>query len=400
LSGRHYLDCASTVPLRPEAARAMATWIEQGGTGDPGRVHAEGRVVRDAVERARESVAALLGTTANRIVFTSGGTEAANAAIFAAGGARRGSPMICADIEHSCVREAARRSAEIRRLEVDPYGRIDLEHLRTLLAGGRDALHLRAGGTGGGGAGTDRDSPALVNCQWCNHEVGTLQPVAEVVALCRSAGVPVHLDAAAAAGHVPLELDSIGADYVSVSAHKLGGPVGTGALFVRRGLRLEPFVIGGAQERARRGGLENVIGIVGFGAAAEALIEPGRLMDEQAAALRLTEALLEAATSVNDVSALGDTGSRVPHIVNVAVGGVLAEAVLLGLDRAGIAAHSGSACSSESIEPSPVLAAMGVDPDRSLRLSVGWSSTEADVGAFAEAFPPIVERLRALASSG
>ena len=142
------------------------------------------------------------------------------------------------------------------------------------------------------------------------------------------------------------------------------------------------------------GGLENVIGIVGFGAAAAALIEPGRLTAERAKALHLTEALLGAATSVSDVSALGDTDIRVPHIVNVAVGGVLAEAVLLGLDRSGIAAHSGSACSSESIEPSPVLAAMGVDPDRSLRLSVGWSSTEADVGAFAEAFPPIVERLR------
>ncbi len=379
----------------------MASWIEQGGTGDPGRVHAEGRVVRDAIERARESVAALLGTTANRIVFTSGGTEAANAAIFAAGGARRGAPMICADVEHSCVREAARRSAEVCRLEVDSNGRIDLEHLSALLAGARDAVHGRGGGAGGGssGAGADRERPALVNCQWCNHEVGTLQPVAEVVALCRSAGVPVHLDAAAAAGHVPLELDSLGADYVSVSAHKLGGPAGTGALFVRRGLRLEPFVIGGAQERARRGGLENVIGIVGFGAAAAALIEPGRLIAERATALHLTDALLEAATSVSDVSALGDTDSRVPHIVNVAVGGVLAEAVLLGLDRSGIAAHSGSACSSESIEPSPVLAAMGVDPDRSLRLSVGWSSTEADVGAFAEAFPPIVERLRALGNA-
>jgi cysteine desulfurase len=413
LNDRHYLDCASTVPLRPEAARAMASWIEQGGAGDPGRVHAEGRVVRDAIERARESVAALLGTTANRIVFTSGGTEAANAAIFAAGGARRGAPMICADVEHSCVREAARRSAEVCRLEVDSKGRIDLEHLSALLAGARDAVHGRGGGAGGGsigagaggagggsiGAGGDRDRPALVNCQWCNHEVGTLQPVAEVVALCRSAGVPVHLDAAAAAGHVPLELDSLGADYVSVSAHKLGGPAGTGALFVRRGLRLEPFVMGGAQERARRGGLENVIGIVGFGAAAAALIEPGRLTAERATALHLTEALLEAATSVSDVSALGDTDSRVPHIVNVAVGGVLAEAVLLGLDRSGIAAHSGSACSSESIEPSPVLAAMGVDPDRSLRLSVGWSSTEADVEAFAEAFPQIVERLRALGNA-
>jgi len=381
LSTRHYLDHASTARLRPEAARAMATWIEQGATGDPARVHAEGRVVRDAIEQAREAVAQLLATTANRVVFTSGGSEAANAAVFAAGAARPGARMICADVEHSCVREAAQRSAEVLRLKVDAVGRIDLDHLDALLAGARG------------------DPPALVNCQWCNHEVGTLQPVVDVIALCRTVGVPVHVDAVSAVGHVPVELDSLGADFVSMSAHKFGGPVGIGALIVRRGIRLEPFIIGGAQERARRGGLENAIGIVGLGAAAEALNEPGRLEHEQATSRRLTEALLEAALSVSDVSALGDTDARAPHIVNVAVGSVLAEAVLLGLDRSGIAAHSGSACSSESIEPSPVLAAMGVDPDRSLRLSVGWSSTEADIGAFMGAFPPIVERLRALGTA-
>ncbi len=356
----------------------MSAWITSSGAGDPGRVHAEGHVARDALEEAREAVAVLLGTTANRVVFTSGGTEAANTAIFAAGVARDGAPTICADVEHSCVRDAARRHGVVLLLEVDSKGRIDLGHLEALLAS------------------DPANRPALVNCQWCNHEVGTLQPVAEVVACCRSAGVPVHVDAAAALGHVPVDLDALGADYVSVSAHKLGGPTGIGALVVRRGLRLEPFIVGGAQERARRGGLENLIGIVGFGAAAAALSEPGRLETEQAAARRLTGALVEAATSLEDVAVLGDPVARAPHIVNVAVGGVLAEAVLLGLDRSGIAAHSGSACSSESIEPSPVLAAMGADPDRSLRLSVGWSTTEADVEAFAEAFTPVVDRLRAL----
>ncbi len=382
MSDRHYLDHASTSVLRPEAAQAVADWIDGGWAGDPGRVHAEGHATRDAVESARESVAALLGTTANRVVFTSGGTEAANAAIFGAGQARLGQAMICADVEHSCVREAARRAGEVLILEADRTGRVDLEHLDWLLAG--------AGAR----------PTALVNCQWCNHEVGTLQPVSEVVARCQAAGVPVHIDAAAAAGHVPLQLDALGADLVSVSAHKLGGPPGVGALVVRRGLRLEPFIIGGAQERARRGGLENVLGIVGFGAAAAALGEPGRLPAESAAARRLTDALAEVATALDDVLELGDVVRRAPHIVSVAVGGVQAEAVLIGLDRAGVAAHSGSACSSESIEPSPVLAAMGVDPDSSLRLSVGWSTTEADVEAFAAAFPPVVERLRALGATG
>jgi cysteine desulfurase len=381
LSDRHYLDHASTSVLRPEAAQAMTSWLDAPWSGDPGRVHTEGHVVRDALESAREAVAALLGTTANRVVFTSGGTEAVNAAIFAAGRARGGAPMICADVEHSCVREAAGRHGAVLLLEVDSKGRIDLGHLEALLAASR------------------ANPPALVNCQWCNHEVGTLQPVAEVVERCRSAGVPVHVDAAAAVGHLPVEIDALGADLVSVSAHKFGGPTGIGALVVRRGLRLEPLVVGGAQERARRGGLENLIGIVGFGAAAAALGEPGRLQREESAARHLTGALVQAATSVDDVLVLGDTVHRAPHIVNVAVGGVLAEAVLLGLDRSGIAAHSGSACSSESIEPSPVLAAMGVDPDRSLRLSVGWSTTGADVEAFAACFGPVVERLRALGAS-
>jgi cysteine desulfurase len=381
LSNRHYLDHASTSVLRPEAAEAMSEWLFARWAGDPGRVHAEGHAVRDAIERAREAVAQLLGTTANRVVFTSGGTEAANAAVFAAGQARVGAPMICADVEHSCVREACLRHRAVLPVDVDSTGRIDLDHLQTLLSD------------------SAADRPALVNCQWCNHEVGTLQPVAEVVASGRSAGVPVHIDAAAALGHVPIEFDALGADLLSVSAHKLGGPAGIGALVVRRGMRLEPFIVGGAQERARRGGLENLVGIVGFGAAAAALCKPGELAKEAAAARRMTNALVEVAMSLVDVVVLGDTTRRVPHIVNLAVGGVLAEAVLLGLDRSGVAAHSGSACSSESIEPSPVLAAMKVDPDRSLRLSVGWSTTDADVEAFAAGFRPVVERLRSLGTS-
>ncbi len=380
MSDRHYLDHASTSVLRPEVAQALSAWIEEGHAGDPGRVHAEGHVVRDAVERAREALALLVGTTPNRVVFTSGVTEAANAAIFAASLSRPGAPTVCADVEHSCVREAARRAGAVLRLDVDARGRVDLDHLETLLAL-----------TGG-------QKPALVNCQWCNHEVGTMQPVEEVVARCRAAGVPVHIDAGAAVGHVPIELDTLGADLVSLSAHKFGGPPGIGALIVRRGLRPEPFILGGSQERARRGGFENVIGIVGLGAAAAALSEPGRLEHERAAAQGFTDDLLQVATSLRDVTALGDSVLRAPHIVNVAVGGVLAEAVLLGLDRAGVAAHSGSAFSSESIEPSPVLAAMGVDPDRSLRLSVGWSTTQSDVDAFAAAFPSVVNGLRALSS--
>lgn len=389
MSPRHYLDHASTSPLRPEAVAAIAHVLELGGAsgdgivpGDPGRLHAEGRVARDLIERAREQVAELCGCAPNRIVFTSGATESANTAVFAATRARPAGAVVSTAVEHSCVREASRRWAGGGAVDVavDAVGRVELAHLDELLAEGE---------------------VALVNCQYANHEVGTVQPVAEVVARGRRAQVPVHVDAALAVGHEPLDLDALGADLVSISAHKLGGPSGVGALYVRRSLRLEPLLLGGEQERGRRGGLENLVGIVGFGAAAGALAADGqaRLVAEATDARRRTEALVAAALDVDGVEQLGDPVRRLPQLVCVAVTGVLAEAVLLGLDRAGVAAHSGSACSSEAIEPSPVLAAMGADPDRSLRLSVGWSTTDGDVAALAAALGPVVERLRALGAA-
>jgi cysteine desulfurase len=232
---------------------------------------------------------------------------------------------------------------------------------------------------------------ALVNVQWGNHEVGTLQPVPEVVAACHEAGVLVHVDAAQAVGRVAFDFAGDDADLVSVSAHKLGGPRGVGALLVRRGLRLEPLLVGGAQERLRRGGLENVAGAVGFAAALEGL-DP---VAEGARQHQLTERILVGATALDGV--LRHTPpARLPHIACLGLDGVEAEPVLLGLDQAGIAVHSGSSCSSELLEPSPVLEAMGADGDRSLRASVGWSTTSADVEAFLTALPEVLAGLRAL----
>jgi cysteine desulfurase len=182
----------------------------------------------------------------------------------------------------------------------------------------------------------------------------------------------------------------------SITAHKLGGPKGAAALLVRRGLRVPPFIVGGAQERARRGGIENVPAIVGFGAAAAALADGNRLGSEADEARALTDRLLAAALAVDDVTQLGEPDARLPHLVCLGVGGVEAEPVLLALDQRGISVHSGSSCSSEALEPSPVLAAMGVDADKSLRPSVGWSTTGADVDAFCAAFPEAVAKLRAL----
>ena len=350
--------------------------------GDPGRLHAEGRQARDLLEQAREQVAALLGTRPRQVVLTLGATEAINAAAWGATRARPGGAVVLADVEHSAVREASARLAPTVTVPVTPTGAL-------VPAAVDEAL----------GAAASQGRPvALVHCQLANHEVGTLQPLSAIVQICRRYGVPVHVDAAAGAGHLPMPVDEIGADLVSVSAHKLGGPQGAGCLVVRRGLRIDPLLVGGEQERARRGGLENLVAAAGFGAAAAALAEPGRIEDEATAQRALVAGLVTAATAIPGVSLLGepDPAGRLPHLACLAIEGVEAEPVLLGLDQAGVAAHSGSACASESLAPSPVLAAMGAPADRSLRLSVGWSTATADVDAFAEAFGPAVERLRSL----
>ena len=411
-AARAYLDHASTSLLRPEALEAMLPWLS---AADPGRVHTEGRMARAALEDARQQVAELVGTRSRQVVFTSGATEAINAAVHGAlaraggvvrhlgdgggggtavvGGSGGASGVVVGPaVEHSAVREAsAIRAAAVTWTPVDRCGRADVDAL--LGAIGRDTV--------------------LVHCQLANHEVGTLQPVAEVVAACRDRGVLVHVDAATAVGHVPIDFDELGADLMSVCAHKLGGPRGAGALLVRRGLRVPPMLVGGSQERDRRAGLEDVAAMVGFGAAATALLAApaggspgeadgtgsGSVLDAEASrAVRQVERLRVEALAIPGVEAYGDPdpGGRVPHILCLGIDGVEAEAVLLGLDQAGVAAHSGSACSSEALEPSPVLEAMGVPAERSLRLSVGWSTTDADIDLASAALPQVVSRLRGL----
>jgi cysteine desulfurase len=358
---RHYLDHASTSPLRPGVLDAMLPWMD---AADPGRVHTEGRMARVALEEARAQVADFFGCRPREVVFTSGATESINAAAYGAAQRTPDGPIACAEVEHSAVREASARWAAVQPVAVDRTGRVDM-----------DALSL--------------DGLALVQCQWGNHEVGTLQPVPDLAERCRAAGVLLHVDAAA--GPAPFA-----GDLMSVSAHKLGGPKGIGALLVRRGLRLDPFVLGGDQERARRAGLENVAAAIGFAAALSHI----DVEAEAKAATQHIERILEAAAAIDGVVAYtpADSAARLPHIACLGITDVEAEPVLLGLDQEGIAAHSGSSCSSESLEPSPVLQAMGVDGERSLRLSVGWSTTEADVDAVVDALPRVIERLRNLRS--
>jgi len=343
----------------------MSQWLTR--AGDPGRIHEEGLAARVAVEAARESVSSFLGCRSSReVVFTSGATEAIATAVW--GAAERGAHQVVTAVEHSAVRLATDAIGDVTVVGVDGLGRVEV-----------DAV-----------VGAIRPDTSCVHVQWANHEVGTTQPVREVVAACRERGVLVHVDAAQAAGHVPVDFRALDADFLSVSAHKFGGPPGIGALLVRRGLRVRPLLRGGDQERARRAGMENVPAIAGFGAVCETVDVEAEATQQRT----LTQRILGA--ELDGVVTYGDPVGRVPHLVCLGVLGIEPQAVLLGLDRAGIAAHSGSACSSEALEPSPVLEAMGVDAHRSLRVSVGWSSTDADVDALLDALPAVIASLRRL----
>ena len=380
---RAYLDHASTSPLRPAAREAMVSALTH-LIGDPGRIHEEGMASRVALEVAREQVAAFLGARSREVVFTSGGTESVAAAVAGAAARARDKGLVDEEgrthqvvtaVEHSAVRFDADRAGAVTVVPVDGHGRVDADEVLAAITPATAAVHV----------------------QWGNHEVGTIQPVAEVVAACRERGVLVHVDAAQAAGRVPIAFGDLGADLLSISGHKLGGPSGTGALLVRRGLRVPPLLLGGDQERARRAGLEPVAALVGLGAAAEELT--ATLVDEAAEAVRLTDRIRAAVDELDGVTPYGDPVHRLPHLVCVGIDGIEPQGVLLGLDRAGVAAHSGSACATESLEPSPVLEAMGVDAHRSLRISVGWDTTDAHVDQLEAALPATIDRLRALGAA-
>jgi len=354
----------------------MREWLDREVVGDPSRMHGDAIAARVAVEEAREQVAALVDARASEIVFTSGATEAT--AMLAYGAAvSRGAHTVLAPVEHSAVRRWAERGPSSMGV-VDALGRIDPAELASLI----------------------RSDTGLVQCQWANHEVGTIQPVARAVELAREACAStgsravVASDAAIAVGHVPVSFRTSGLDAMAVSGHKFGGPPGSGALIIRRGVRLEPLLVGGDQERARRGGMESVIDIVGFGAAAA---DAQRTLDDgRHHARMLTDRVVSWARHADGVSVLGDADDRVDHLVCLAVDGLEPQALVLGLDAVGIAVHSGSSCSSEALEPSPVLEAMGVDAHRSLRISVTSTTTADDIAAFCRATDQVIRSLRAL----
>jgi len=374
-----YLDHAATSPLRSEVLEAMLPYLTQHG-GNPSSLHASGRRARQGIDEAREIIAQGIGAQPREIVFTGGGSEADNLAVKGVGWAAtsRGRHVVTTAVEHKAVLNATaileRSGFEVTVLPVDRYGRVDPIDVAAAM--------------------TERTT--LVSVMAANNEVGTFQPISAIGEIVRGHGAKFHVDAVQFAAHEPIDVDAWQADLVSLSAHKLGGPQGVGALFVRRGTQMLPQIQGGSQERQRRAGTENVAGIVGFGAAYRmrgmAPSEGNRL---RIVGGRLRDGLL----AFDGVALTGHPENRLPNNVSVVIDGVEGGDLVAALDLEGIETSTGSACTSGNTEPSHVLLAMGVDPHRahgSLRLTLGRETSDADVDTTLAALHVVLPRLRSI----
>jgi cysteine desulfurase len=379
-----YLDHAATSPVRPEVLAAMLPFYGP-RFGNPSSTHRWGREARTALDEARERVARCLGAHADEVCFTSGGTEGDNLAIL--GGWRVLKPsgrraIVSSPIEHKAVlqsvQQAGKEGADVRLLEVDASGTVTLESARELV----------------------RDDTALCSVMWVNNEIGTVQPIAALSALAKSLNVIFHTDAVQAFGKLQIDARQTPFDFLSISGHKIGAPKGIGAMFIRRGTPLEPLFFGGAQDRGRRPGTENVAHAVALATACELALAEHELECARLAALRDR---LEASISARlpDAVVHGRRGVRAPHILNVSVPGTDSESMLMALDLQGIACSGGSACQSGSVSPSHVLAACGVRADlagAAIRMSVGALTTDACIDRVAVVFPALALKARGLAA--
>ncbi|MHB1265390.1 MAG: cysteine desulfurase family protein [Gemmatimonadaceae bacterium] len=376
-----YLDHAATTPVRPEVMEAMRPFFET-RWGNPSSVHRWGREARAALDEARERVAQCLGAAADEICFTSGGTEADNLAVIGVWRAMRDGgrcAVVTTPIEHKAilgaVHQIAREGGEERFLSMCATGVVEQDSVRA----------------------TVDDRVAVTSVMWVNNEIGTIQPIADIAAIAKERGAIFHTDAVQAFGKVAVDVRQLPVDLLSVSGHKVGAPKGVGALFVRRGVRVESLFHGGAQDRGRRPGTENVAFCVGFARAAELAVAEREAEWVRLEALRdeLERAIL---ARVPDAIVHGRGAPRAPHILNVSVPGTDSEALLMALDLRGIGCSAGSACQSGSIEASHVLSAIGVSSEvagAAIRMSLGKLSTPEGIARVAELFPSLVERARA-----
>jgi len=378
---RIYLDHAATTPTHPEVVKAMLPYFAD-TFGNPSSIYSYGQEAKGAIEEARDKVAVLVGARSEEVVFTGGGTEADNFAIKGVAYANepKGNHIITSSIEHHAVVETCKflekRGFRVTYLPVDGYGLVDPDDIRRSIT----------------------DKTILISVMHANNEMGTIEPIAEIGRIAKEAGVYFHTDAVQTVGHIPVDVNELGVDLLSMSAHKLYGPKGVGALYIRKGTKLIPFMHGGEQERRRRGGTENVPGIVGFGKTAELAQQE---MGEEAERLihfrdQLINDLLE---RIDHTHLNGHPLKRLPNNVNVSVDFVEGESMLLNLDLEGICASTGSACSSSSLEASHVLLAMGLPHEQahgSLRFTLGKWTTEEEIGRVLEVLPRVVANLRAM----
>jgi len=376
-----YLDHAATTPVRPEVLEAMLPYLTD-HWGNPSSIHTSGRRARQGLDEARESVAGILGCRPREVVFTGGGSEADNLAIkgVAWAASARGREIVTTAVEHKAVLSTCavleRHGFIVRVVPVDRYGRVDPSDVAASIT----------------------EHTILVSVMYANNEVGTIQPVAEIGALCRERRVPFHVDAVQAAGFLPLDVNALQVDLLSLGAHKVYGPKGVGALFVRAGTQLLPQASGGAQERQRRAGTEDVAGIVGFARALELAQGDAATRDAENARLaELRDGLIAGLTAVPGASLTGHPVQRLPNSASFVFDGLEGGELVAALDLDGIEASTGSACTTGSVDPSHVLLAMGLDPQLahgSLRMTVGRATTAADIARSLEATRAAVERLR------
>jgi cysteine desulfurase len=380
-----YLDHAATTPVRPEVLEAMLPYLTAQSFGNPSSAHRFGRAARAGVEQARRQVAEAVGAEPNHVVFTSGGTEADNLGIVGAAlAARERGAAMCAvvsAIEHKAVLAAAHAVSHLGGREVvlpvDTGGRLELDALDRALA----------------------HAPAVVSVMWVNNEVGVVQPVSEIAGRCRDAGVTFHTDAVQALGKVPVSVAELSCTLLTISGHKIGAPKGIGALIVRDRKAVEAIIHGGGQQFGIRPGTENVAGAVALGRAAQLAASEQASTAERLCTLR-NELAVRLKAAVTDLIVNAEQSPRAPHLLSITLRGADSEALIMHLDLAGVAASSGSACSTGAVEPSHVLVAMGVPRELALgaiRFSLGRESTREDIDRAVEVLPSVVEKVRQLA---
>ncbi|RYG60244.1 MAG: cysteine desulfurase [Alphaproteobacteria bacterium] len=365
---RTYLDYAATAPLRPEAKAHMMELLDV--FGNPSSIHAEGQLARNVLDASRRAVADILGVRAERVVFTSGGTEANNIALRGFKNLSSSKTLLISSVEHDCVRNTG-KALGAGELAVDETGVVKLDTLQDELAKG----HV-----------------GLVSVMHANNENGVIQPVEEIARLCRAAGVVFHTDAVQTVGHIPVDVDELGADMLSFAAHKFGGPKGAGVLVLKNELEMQALITGGAQERNRRAGTENVLAIGGMATALQAAVE--HMHAERALAEAMASALEAGVAGMTGVHLAGAEAVKLGHVRQLLIPAMKGDDVVIGMDMRGVAVSQGSACGSGRVKESHVLSAMGLQDmaGHAVRMSWGWDSRLADIDVALEALAGVVGR--------